>query len=228
MIGDNCEEAGFCRFPQDGLAFEHTLYVDLDKVWERATARNVNTGYRARGFAFSETPDPGGQPANDVYVDWYGQTDGRWQYDPETGRYLRFTDGVPHFDAADGQQLWADNLIIIEVPHNDRPDLFEPESRTASLEIALWDQGRAYLVRDGMYWQGFWRRRSRDFGDALQIIYGNNTPIMMKPGRTWVMVVRGFGDVVISEERVDVGATATQIALSATPTQVVATETAQP
>jgi hypothetical protein len=50
----------------------------------------------------------------------------------------------------------------------------------------------------------------------------------MKPGRTWVMVVRGFGDVVISEQMVNVGATATQLALSATPTQAVATETAGP
>jgi hypothetical protein len=228
MIGDNCEEAGFCRFPQDGLAFEHTLYVDLDKVWERATARNVNTGYRARGFAFGETPDAGGLPANDIYIDWYGQVDGRWQWDETSGHYLRYTDGVPHYDAADGQQLWADNIVIIEVPHNDRPDLFEPESRTASLEIALWDQGRAYLARDGQFWQGFWRRRSKDLGDALQVIYGNNVPIMMKPGRTWVEVVRGFGEVVISEAMADMAGTATQIAGSAVPTQAAATETAQP
>jgi len=193
-------------------------------VWARATARNVNTGYRARGFAFGENPDPGGLPANDVFIDWYGHTDARWQYDPSTGHYLRYTDGVPHFDAADGQQLWTDNIIIIEVPHNDRPDLFEPESRSASLEIALWDQGRAYLVRDGVYYQGYWRRRSREAGDALQVIYGNNVPILMKPGRTWVEVVRGFGDVTISEQMADMAATGTAIA----PTEVVPTETAQP
>lgn len=241
LKGDNCEEAGFCRFPQDGLAYEHTMFLDTNKVWELATRRNVNTGYRAKGFAFNETPDPGGQPANDVFIDWYGQTDARWQYDPATGRYLRYTDGKPHIDKGDGQQLWADNLIIIQVPHTERPDLFPEGANYESLEIQLWDQGPAMLVRDGRAYSGFWRRLCdaeatptptyepaaapaeprtcfSKPGTALQIIYGNNLPMMMKPGRTWVSIVRGFGDVVVSEEQRDMVATGTAIALSATPT----------
>ncbi len=221
LKGDNCQEAGFCRFPKDGLAFEHTLFLDTNKVWELATKRNVNTGTKARGFAFSPNPDPNGLPANDVFVDWYGKIDARWQYDPQTGHYVRFTDGVPHYDKEDGQQLWADNLVIIEVAHTKRPDLFEPESRTDSLQIEIWDQGRAYLVRDGKFYQGFWRRRSKNPGDALQIIYGNNAPIMMKPGRTWVSVVRGLGDTIISDKKQDMAATATAIFQNATPTATV-------
>ncbi|MBZ0278808.1 MAG: DUF3048 domain-containing protein, partial [Anaerolineae bacterium] len=218
LKGDGCEDVGFCRFPREGLAFEHTLFLNTNTLWEAATRRNVNTGYRARGFAFNATPDAGGIPANDIFVDWYGQTDARWQYDPATGRYLRYTDGVAHFDAADGQQLWTDNLVIIEVPHNERPDLFPAGSNYQSLEIALWDQGRAYLIRDGHVYQGYWRRKDREPGSALQLLYGDNTPMMMKPGRSWVEVVRGFGDVAISEQMQDMVATGTAIALSATPT----------
>ncbi|MFQ3565866.1 MAG: DUF3048 domain-containing protein [Aggregatilineales bacterium] len=240
-IGDNCVEAGFCRYPGDGLVFEHTLYVNTQMIWERAERRGINTGLRARGFAFNDTPDPGGLVANDIFVNWYGRTDARWQWDPLRQRYVRFTDGLPHFDAADGEQLWADNLIIIEVPHEERPDLFEEESRSASQQINLWDQGRAYLMRDGVYYQGFWRRPcDRRWGDnpptptpegytvtspcgsepgtALQVIYGNGTPMMMKPGRTWVMVVRWLGDVALTEARADMPATATVLAASFTPT----------
>ncbi len=218
LKGDNCEEAGFCRFPKDGLAFEHTLFLDTNGVWALATRRNVNTPLRARGFAFNATPDANGQTANDIYIDWYGQTSARWQYDTASARYLRYTDDVPHFDINDGQQLWADNLIVIEVPHNERPDLFPPGASYMSHEIALWDQGRAYLFRDGQFYQGYWLRKDKEPGSALQIIYGNNVPIMMKPGRTWVSVVRWFGDVVISQTKPDMAATATTIALSATPT----------
>jgi hypothetical protein len=217
LKGDNCQEAGFCRFPREGLNFEHTLFLDTNKLYELATRRNVNTGYRARGFAFNETPDPGGLSANDIFVDWYGQTDARWQYNTATGRYLRYTDSVPHTDAVSGEQLWTDNLIILEVPHERRPDLFAEGVNYESLEIQLWDQGRAYLVRDGMWYQGYWRRQSREPGDAIQIIYGNNQPIMMKPGRTWVSVVRGFGDVIINEQLADMQATGTAIAGSVTP-----------
>lgn len=217
-IGDNCAEAGFCRVERPGYAFEHTLFVDTNKVWERADARGINLPYRAKGFAFSRFPDPGGQPAEDVFINWYGQITARWQYDDTTSRYLRFTDGVEHLDAADNSQLWADNLIILEVEHVERPDLFETESNTASIDINFFDQGRAYLLRDGVYYQGYWRRRSQDPGDAVQIIYGNNVPIMMKPGRTWVSVVRWFGDVTVREEKVDALGTATVVMSSATPT----------
>jgi len=218
QFGDNCEEAGFCRFPQEGLAFEHTLYLDTEYAWRRAESRNIGLGRRARGFAFSETPNPDGKPALDIFVDWYGHTDARWQYDAESGRYVRYTEGVPHYDAADGQQLWTDNIVIIEVPHVDRPDLFEPESRSASHEIQLWGTGRAYVFRDGQYWSGYWERRDREPGTALRLYYGNYVDIMLKPGRSYVQIVRWLGDVAISTEMADMVGTATQIALSATPT----------
>ncbi|MFN8372902.1 MAG: DUF3048 domain-containing protein [Anaerolineae bacterium] len=217
-FGDNCEEAGFCRFPQDGLAYEHTLYLDTSMVWARAEQRGVNTGYPGRGFAFSDIPDANGIPATDIFIDWYGQTDARWQYDAATGHYLRFTDSAAHYDAADGQQLWVDNLVVIQVEHLDRPDLFEPESRTASLDIHLEGQGYAYVFRGGNWYEGYWRRRSTNPGDALMLIYGDETPIMLQPGRTWVAIVRGFGDVVASTEQPDMAATGTTIALTPTVT----------
>lgn len=217
LKGDN-ENAGFFRIERTGenagLPLEHTMFLQPGTLYELATRRNVNTGYQARGFAFNETPDPNGLPANDIFIDWYGQTDARWQYDPETGRYLRYTDGVAHIDKADGQQLWADNLVIIQVEHTD---MFVG-TNYESLEIALWDQGPAVLVRDGQYYQGFWRRKDREPGSALQVIYGNNVPMMMKPGRTWVSIVRGFGDVNLSDQQADMEATAQILAMTPTPT----------
>jgi len=220
-IGDNCENAGFCR--DNSLterAFEHTLFGDTTKMWEVATRRNVNTGYRALGFAFNEEPSQGGTPATDIFINWFGQTDARWQFDESTGRYLRYTDSITHFDAADEEQLWTDNLVILEVPHNRRPDLFEPGVNYESLEVALWDQGRAYVMRDGEYYVGFWRRRNREAGEAIQLIFGDNTPIMLKPGRTWVAVTRFLGDSVINEERADMPATMTAIAQTPTLTPI--------
>lgn len=218
LKGDNCENAGFCRFPQDNLPLEHTMFLDTTRLYELATRRGVNTGYRARGFAFSPFPDPDGQTANDVFIDWYGQTDARWQWDAASGRWLRYTDGLAHFDKGDGQQLWADNLIIIEVPHDDNPDIFPPDASYRSIEIQLWDQGRAYVLRDGLAYQGYWRRQNREPGSALQVIYGNNVPIMLKPGRTWVSIVRGFGDVQISAMQANMVATATALSSIASPT----------
>ncbi len=218
QFGDNCNEAGFCRFPEVGKAFEHTLYLDTNALWARADKRGVNDGHKAKGFAFNPVPDPDGKPSIDIDISWYGKIEARWQYDPATGHYLRFTDGLPHMDKNDGQQLWADNIVIIQVPHVERPDLFEPESKSASQDIQLYGTGSAYVFRDGVYYQGLWVRRNEDDGTALQLVYGNNVNIMMKPGRTYVEIVRGLGQVDIEQTLADMPATSTMIAASWTPT----------
>ncbi|MEO1289273.1 MAG: DUF3048 domain-containing protein [Chloroflexota bacterium] len=221
---NNCDVAAFCRndsLRDSGTPREHTLFGNTNGMWSIADRQGTNQGLIAFGFAFAEDTAVNGDglPANDVFIEWFGQTDGRWQYNADDGIYQRFTDGQVHMDAADGEQLWADNLIIIEVPHVDRPDLFPAGATYTSLGIELFGQGRAYVIRDGQLYQGFWRRNENQaLGQALQLIYGDNTPIMLSPGRTWVTVVRGLGNARIDEEYTDVNATATITALTPSPT----------
>lgn len=218
-----CTENPFCRIPQEGKAFEHTLFGNTKRMWEIATARGTNKGYKAKGFAFSDAPEAGGDPVNDIFIDWYGQTDARWQYDETTGRYIRFTDGQPHFDKGDGEQIWADNLVVIVVPVDDSPDIFPEGANYLSIEVQLWHPEETFLyqalvLRDGQLYQGYWDRPNKEEGTALFLVHGNNQPIPLKPGRTWVSVVRGLGDVSWSEVKEDVYATATIQALTPSPT----------
>ena len=200
-IGDNCESAGFCRDASlRERGYEHTMFGDTDKMWQVATSRNVNTGFRATGFAFSETMDIGGIAARDVFIDWSSRTNARWQYDEANGRYLRYSDGIPHYDATDGEQVWADNLVVLEAEHRRRPDLFAPGATNESLEVALWDSGRAYVFRDGEMFVGFWKRLGRRDGEALQLMFGNNEPIPLRPGRSWISVTRGLGMTIVNAE----------------------------
>ncbi|MDE0610432.1 MAG: DUF3048 domain-containing protein [Anaerolineaceae bacterium] len=200
LTGDNCEDAGFCRFEQFGVGYEHTLYLDAEQLYRLTTARGINHGYKARGFAFDEGPDSGGQPLAEVSINWWGEGNALWQYDSGQGRWLRYTDGVAHYDALDGQQLWADNLIVLQVPHAGRPDLFVPGADDESLEVQLWDSGPALVLRDGRWYSGDWLRFSRATTVALQLSHtGSDKPIRLKPGRSWISIVRNLRDVTLSE-----------------------------
>lgn len=212
-LGDNCERAGFCR-DQSVIdrGYEHTLFGNTQQMWQAATKRNANIGFRAVGFAFDLQPDADGREVNDIYINWYNRTDTRWQYDGDSARYLRYSDGLPHFDAADGAQLWADNLIFLQVAHNRRPDLFERGAINESYEVALWGQGPAYVLREGKLYQGHWRRRNQNRGSALSLIFGDERPIVLKPGRSWVTVLRSLGDVETNAVQADMRATAAAIA----------------
>lgn len=208
-LGDNCANAGFCRDETlRGRGYEHTLFADVRQLWQLASRRRVNIGYRAAGFAFALQPDPGGREIVEAYINWYNRTDARWQYDEASRRYLRYSDGAAHFDAADDRQLWADNLVMLQAIHNRRPDLFAAGAQNESYEVALWGQGKAYVMRDGKLYEGYWRRLSQNRGVALSLVYGDESSIMLKPGRTWVTVLRSLDEVALSEVRADISLTA--------------------
>ena len=182
-LGDNCEQAGFCRDASySDRGYEHTLFGDTRQMWQLASRRNLNFGYRANGFAFSLQPNEGGKEARDIYINWYDRTDVRWQYDEASRRYLRHADGIPHIDAVDGSQLVADNLVIMQVVHNRRPDLFTHGAIDESYELALWGRGPAYVLRDGLLYEGFWWRRNQNRGEALRLIFPDGEPILLKAG----------------------------------------------
>ncbi len=216
-LGDN--DPMFDRFPREGLAYEHTMFANLQEIWAAADARGVNTGMLVRGLAFQEVPPTGGTPANQVFINWWGNTDATWQYNAGDGLYYRWNSGVPHIDALTGQQITANNVVVLAVPHVERPDLFEPESKTSSLDIQLWDTGYAYVFRDGQLYQGWWQRRGRD-ETPLQLTWGDNSPIPLHPGTTWFEVVReGMPGVIVSDQLGDMQATGTVAApLLWTPT----------
>ena len=209
-LGDNCEWAGFCRDESViDRGYEHTLFTDTRQMWQLADLREVNLGFRAVGFAFDFQPDASEQQANDIYINWYNRTDTRWQYDAVSRQYLRYSDGLPHYDAADDTQLQADNLVFLQVAHNRRPDLFERGAINESFEVALWGQGPALVMREGKQYQGYWRRHNYNRGTALALIYGDETPIMLKPGRTWVTIMRSLNDVEVNVVRANMKAAAT-------------------
>jgi hypothetical protein len=216
QFGDNCPP--FCRFPRTGLAFEHTLFANVFQIWDLAAKRNVNTGVPARGFAFADTPDDGGKTANDIFIKWYGDQDARWQYNPQDHKYYRWNTGLPHIDANTGQQLTADNLIIIETYHKERKDIYESESGSPAIEVQLWGQEKAYVFRDGKWYQGLWMRRNREKGALMLLTQDGKDSIHLKPGNSWVEIVRccDMNGVKVSDQLADVQSTATYAAMTAT------------
>ncbi len=192
-LSHDCDRAGFCRDQNYAhRGYEHMLFADTQQLWDFATRININQGYRALGFHFALQADAGGETAYDTYSNWYNRTDARWQYDESAGLYLRYADGAPHTDAADGLPLWADNLIYLQVLHISRPDLFPPGSPNESEELVLQGQGKALVLRDGKLYSGFWRRSGLRNGDALELMHADGKPIALKPGRSWITIMRNL------------------------------------
>jgi hypothetical protein len=112
-----------------------------------------------------------------------------YRYDLASGSYLRWNAGVPHVDAASGQQLSAKNVVVVYATHVDT-DIFEDEPRRnhPSVQIQLWGTGPVVVFRDGQAYEGLWARPERE--DML--VFRDSTgqiPIPLKPGNTWIELV---------------------------------------
>ena len=122
----------------------------------------------------------------------YARTIAEWRYDPLTGQYLRWTDGVPHLDALTGAQLQFSNVIVVSAYHSE-VDLFPEKYFGAekSIYIDLLDEGPATLLRDGVAYEGRWHHAQID--DMLSFTTVGGEPLMLKPGKTFIQIIRiGF------------------------------------
>jgi len=216
----------FERFPEEGRAYEHTLFANVTKLWEVADQRQVNEGMAMRGLAFSDVVDPGGEPARDIHIDYWSEyQDTRWQYNPQDGRYYRWNNNEPHIDKETGEQLAADNIVVLDMEHVDRPDILDSEISGVVSEHIFWGQGTAWLFRDGLWFKGYWRHEQGQRG--LYLVYADGqTPMHLKPGQTWFNIVRPImWGVTVSDQPANMQATAE--AVQATKTAVVAATATQ-
>lgn len=183
----------FYRVPQEGVAFEHTLFADPQALRELATERGINQRPTyTKYMAFSDTAPAGGQPASYLEVNYLaGYCTAEWTYDATTNRWLRKTAGVVHTDALTGKQLNAANVIVLFVNHVEAPyweEMIGDSSRwKLSIEIQTWGSSPVLLFRDGQRYEGHWVRADRH--EMLTFYDAANNPLPLKPGNTWFQVV---------------------------------------
>jgi len=174
------------------VPLEHTGYTDPARVRTWAEAHGISgRQIGLEGMVFSVQPTVTGTPASHIYIPWRS-LDTDWRYDAASGRYLRWSDGSPHTDALDGQQLSAANVVILYVPQWNTNIIEEPHSGALSIQFALWDSNRAIIFRDGMRIDGFWQRWER--WDMLTLTDEQGNPIPLKVGNTFFEVLPATGD----------------------------------
>jgi hypothetical protein len=178
------------------VPLEHTMYTSPSLLRDWAEERGVRGRQELEGMTFSEEPTAEGAPASTVLIP-YRSLDAEWRYDEARGRYLRWSDGAPHTDALDGQQLSAANVVVLYVPHWDTDIIEEPHSGALSIEFALWHSNRAVIFRDGVQIDAFWQHWERE--DMLTLTDEEGNSIPLKVGNTFFEVIPTEGLEIVVE-----------------------------
>jgi hypothetical protein len=177
-------------FRDESIPAPHNLFANLEALWQLAASDGHAQRPDLHGMAFSAEPR-GTATGSGIYAQIrYSTTLVEWHYDPATARYYRSTDAQLHFDANTNTQVSASNLVILYAGHYET-DIIESQFADTihwSLQITLWPEGDAVILRDGLRYEGRWLRPTRP--DSLSFETNEGEVIYLKPGNTWFQVVQ--------------------------------------
>lgn len=171
-------------------------------------ARNLvdNERQDLSGMYFSSEVPQGGEDVEQFFVRYSSAIYNRWDYDSDSGKYLRFSDTENDTaggqnevyeqltDALNDEPIAADNVVIVLVQHEIR----DPNAGTEVVDMHLLGQGDAYIARDGKMYKVQWQRLQP--GDVLSLVGEDGEPFPFKPGQTWFEIMSSNTRVQESDE----------------------------
>ncbi|KAF0108962.1 MAG: hypothetical protein FD146_6 [Anaerolineaceae bacterium] len=178
------------RYDPNGYNY---LVVDTAALSAYMATKNVENGRQnLDGMTFRIEAPAGSQPGGSVTVRYSGAIYCRWDYDPASGKYLRYADIANdenggqseqytlQTDRLNGKTLAFDNVVVLFVLneyYNVSPEV---------MDIQFSGSGAGYAFRDGQIYQVQWRRSPNE---VVSLAWADGTPFPFKPGATWFEVV---------------------------------------
>lgn len=174
------------RYEPNGANF---LVANTATLSAWATTNGVNGRQNLDGMSFKLPSPSAGEPVTQVYVHYSSVIYNHWDFDPASGKYLRFSETADDFnnnnpqyaqstDRLTNQPLAFDNLVILHVNH----ELYAP----GIYDIQLNGTGDGYAFRDGQVYPVKWQRNSNA---VVSLTNPDGTPFPFKPGTTWFEVL---------------------------------------
>ncbi|MBQ6503981.1 MAG: DUF3048 C-terminal domain-containing protein [Flexilinea sp.] len=152
-------------------------------------------------YSFDVTPPEGGREARSLFVRYASTNEILWRYDDAEGRYLRMQNSVEDpqslvadVDASTGEQIGAENLIILMATHDWVPDQ-KPEYGLFTVNLNYVASNPALIFRDGKLYHVTWTTKSEQFEREsarmrpIRFLDAEGNNFQLKPGKTWVHIV---------------------------------------
>jgi hypothetical protein len=183
-----------CRIDPNGANY---LVTNTEELSQSISDKGIDNGPQdLHGMSFNVKIPAAGDPGEQVEVHWSYSAYIRWKYDQESGKYLREQDTsetstregekfAPLTDRLTGDQISADNVVVIPLTHTD----LYPQNNFEIIDIQLpgGESGVAYAFRDGKAYELTWVRPELDSVLTLKFADGSDFPF--KPGNTWFEIV---------------------------------------
>lgn len=176
----------------DGRNTVESVFANTAKLTEYAVANHIdNTRPNLEGMRFDPTLPQGGQPADQVGIQFNIYDRGEWRYDPATKLYLRWIESldannnvtmVPLTDRNTGKQLAFANVVVLYAQYTEYAVAYHDVDMSG-----FTGNRKAVLYRDGKQYTGTWKSAGAD--KPLQFLGADGQPMAFKNGNTWMAIM---------------------------------------
>jgi hypothetical protein len=182
-------DAGFARgyYRRSGVGgAPHNLYSSTDALWAQSPDEFMIPPVMFPYLNPGE--DAVGAPAATVVVPMDGVRV-RWEYDADSGLYLRYQNDAEHQSELTGQ-VSTDNVVVMGV------DYVASSIDRNSPEAITWGVGPVVVFSRGVVQTGYWSRESMfepytlTLNDPTGLDESEYVLLGLVPGRTWVELAR--------------------------------------
>ena len=153
----------------------HNLYSSTERLWAHTPEDSPGAPPQQFYYLGDDEEFTGDEIVGaDITIGGY---DIEWDWDAETGTFLRTQEGREHNDVVNGR-IGATNVVMLVVEYKpSQVDASSPEAQT-------FGSGLAYVISDGKAIEAQWVRLAPEQPFRLQDTEGND--IELNPGNTWV------------------------------------------
>lgn len=143
-------------------------------------------------FAYTSSPPQGGEPVRAVDIPFSGYSDDTWTWVGSAFDWQLSIGGepatTPSGDSVEGpaSPVAAADVVVLSV-HTFTGPWVENSEGAQEVEVDATGSGPALVLRDGQAVSGTWERPS--LSAPAQLVDGDDRPIDLTPGETWVELV---------------------------------------
>lgn len=170
---------------KNGLAWEHTMFTNGELLNKAMTAgkrrTTVKDNYKSAWLNFADEDTkivPDGEIADKVSVFFSGSYITKFNYDAESGRYLKFNRDNPNIDEKTGKQYSYKNVLVLFT----KVGMFDDNYRVYSEMKG----GEGYYISNGKYVPILWEKG--DTYNPLKIKAADGSAITVNAGNTYVCI----------------------------------------
>ncbi|MDO4542169.1 MAG: DUF3048 domain-containing protein [Bacillota bacterium] len=160
------------------------LYTSWENLNDIATRNDMPKAEDLKGFSFYSEEELAtlSQGSNTTIDIPYTYKPVSYSWDTASSRYLRFSDGSEHIDAASDTQIYADNVVVL---HNDAT-IIDPNGGLLDMSFVN-NSGSGYIFQKGNVLPITWSMAGEY--SPLVLTGADGAEAKLVPGKTFVQVI---------------------------------------